>query len=409
MSNKTILATCYSINPYKDLEDGMGWNLILQIARYQKVIAITREKNQASIEKYLSENTNPAFNNITFLYFDLPYGMRFWEKGGLEFWIFYYIWQRSIVSFIKKQTLYYDIVHHINFHNDLMPSFLWKLNKPMVLGPVGHQPRIQKQYLKLYSKKQHLSNELNWFVKKIVIKHSPAMKKTIEKTAHTWCTTPSTPVFMGLKENTFSIHPSIVSDDSYIKKPKKTNQFRVLSVGRFVAINGFDLTLHSFIGFVKSLPNTEQKLCKLILVGTGPEKELYLRIIQENQVENLVEIIEKIDRQSLIEQYQEATVFLFPSHEGNGMVVAEALSFGLPIICLNNDEFCHFIDDSLGISVPVQSYTDTVIHLKQALLKLYKIPHLTDIMSSRARKHYENKFSWNSRESYLQNIYNKIA
>nr|WP_315170911.1 glycosyltransferase family 4 protein [uncultured Flavobacterium sp.] len=409
MSNKTILAICYAANLYKDLEDGMGWYFILQIAHYQKVIAITRENNKADIEKYLIENTHPAFNNITFLYFDLSYWMRFWKQGERGDLLYHYMWQRAIVSFIKKQTICYDIVHNVNFHNGWIPSFLWKLNKPMVWGPVAHQPRIPKQYLKLYSKKQHLINELNWLVKKIVIKHSPTMKKTIEKTAHIWCINPSAPVIMGLKENKFSIHPSIVSDDFYTEKIKRTNQFRVLSVGRFVAINGFDLTLHSFIGFVKSLPIAEQKLCKLTLVGAGPEKGLYQKIIQENQVENLVEIIELIDRQSLIEQYQEATVFLFPSHEGTGMVVAEALSFGLPIICLDNEGFGHYIDESLGIIVPEQSYADTVIDLKQAILKLYKIPHLTVIMSDRARKHYEDKFSWKSRGSYLQNIYNEIA
>lgn len=409
MSNKTILATCYTVNPYKGSKDGMGWNFILEIARDQKVIAITRIYNQASIEKYLSEHTHPSFDHITFLYFDLPNWMRFCENCKLGSWFYYYMWQRGVVSFVKKQTLSYDVVHNVNFHIDWIPSFLWKLNKPMVLGPIGHSPRIPKQYLKLYSQKQQLLTELSWFTKKSFLKHSPSMKKAIKKTSHFWCMNPSAPVHLGLKENNFSIYPSVASEDFYIEKPKKNNLFRVLSVGQFVAANGFDLTLHSFIGFIKSLPQSEQKLCKLTLVGTGPEKELYQKIIQENQAQDFVEMIERLDRQSLIEQYQESTVFLFPSHEDFGMAIAEALSFGLPIICLDNDSLGHYIDDSFGIIVPEQSYADTVIELKQALLKLYKIPHLTKIMSHRARKHYENNFSWESRGTHLKNIYNQIA
>ena len=408
MSIKTILVTCYAVNPYKRLEDGMEWNFILQIARYQKVIAITREINQAAIEKYLSENINPIFTNITFLYFDLPYWMRFGEKrekGGL---LHYYMWQRSIVSFIKRQTLCYDIVHNLNFHNNWMPVFLWKLKKPMVWGPVGYHQRIPKQYLKLYSKKQHLTNELSWLIKKTYWKYSWDLHKTIDNSTHIWCLNHSVPATLGLKGNNYSIYPSVASKDFYTEKKDTNNYFRVLSVGRFVATNGFDLALHSFIGFVKSLPITEQKLCKLTLVGTGPERKLYQRIIQENQADDFVEMIERMDHQSLMKQYQEATVFLFPSHEASGMVVAEALSFGLPIICLENEGLGHYIDESLGISVPEQNYADTIIDLKQALLKLYKIPHLTNIMSDRARKHYENKFSWESRGSYLHNIYNQI-
>lgn len=409
MSSKTILATCYAVNPYKGSEDGMGWNFILQIARYQKVIAITRENNQTDIEKYLSENTNPAFANITFLYFDLPYWMRFWKKGGRGALLYYYLWQRGLVSFIKKQSLCFDIVHNVNFHNDWMPSFLWKLNKPMVWGPIGHHPRIPKQYLKLYSKKHYFINETTWLIKKIFWNYSSELRKTIQHSTHIWCMNPKVPATLRLKNEKYSIYPSVASEDFFTKRIDKNHQFQVLSVGRFVALKGFDLTLHSFIDFVHSLPITEQKFCKLTLVGTGPEKTLYQKIIQENQVEHLVEIIEWMDRQSLMQKYQESNVFLFPSHEGAGMVMAEALSFGLPIICLENEGPGQYITEAMGITIPEQNYTNTIKDLKQALLKLYQFPHLTQTMSEQARRHYEKKFSWESRGSYLHNIYNSIA
>lgn len=409
MSNKTILATCYAVNPYKGSEDGMGWNFILQIARYQKVIAITRENNQAAIEKYLNENTNPAFDNITFLYFDLPYWMRFWKKGGRGALIYYYMWQRGMVSFIKKQTIAYDIVHNVNFHNDWMPSFLWKLDKPMVWGPIGHHPPIPKQYLKLYSKKQHFINNLTWSVKKICWKYSSDLQKTIQNSAHIWCMNFNIPLMLRLKKDNYSVYPSVASEDFCTENKEKNNHFQVLSVGRFVALKGFDLALNSFIGFIRSLPLAEQKLCKLTLVGTGPEKELYEKIIKDNEAAPFVEIIEWMDRQSLMQKYQEATVFLFPSHEGAGMVIAEALSFGLPIICLDNEGPGQYITDAVGITIPEQSYTDTVIDLKQALFKLYKNPNLTKSMSDQARNLYENKFSWESRGDYLQKIYNTLT
>ena len=70
---KTILATAYAINPFKGSEDGMGWNFVMQIARFNKVIAITRENNRPHIEKYISENPDILYANVQFLYFDLPY------------------------------------------------------------------------------------------------------------------------------------------------------------------------------------------------------------------------------------------------------------------------------------------------------------------------------------------------
>ena len=45
----TILATVYDINPYKGSESGTGWNLVNQISKYNKVIAITRKNNKENI------------------------------------------------------------------------------------------------------------------------------------------------------------------------------------------------------------------------------------------------------------------------------------------------------------------------------------------------------------------------
>ena len=79
---KTILATAYAMNPYKGSEDGMGWNFVCQIARFNQIIAITRENNRASVERYMAEHPSELYNNIQFYYFDLPYWLRFWKKGS---------------------------------------------------------------------------------------------------------------------------------------------------------------------------------------------------------------------------------------------------------------------------------------------------------------------------------------
>jgi len=107
---KTILASVYAVNPYKGSEDATGWNFVLQIARFNKVIAITRENNQENIEKYILENPDEVYKNIEFLYFDLPYYMRFWKKGGRGAMLYYLMWQKGILGYIKKQKIKYEIL-----------------------------------------------------------------------------------------------------------------------------------------------------------------------------------------------------------------------------------------------------------------------------------------------------------
>ena len=115
---KTILATAYAVNPYKGSEDGMGWNALYQIARFNKVIAITRENNRPHIEKYMSENPDSVYQNMEFLYFDLPKWMRFWKKKSRGAMLYYWMWQKAMPKFILKQKIDFDIVHNLNFHND---------------------------------------------------------------------------------------------------------------------------------------------------------------------------------------------------------------------------------------------------------------------------------------------------
>lgn len=408
-TNQTILATCYAINPYKGSEDAMGWNFVYQIARFRKVFVVTRENNKTHIEKYMKENPDPLYQNMNFLYFDLPYWMRFWKKGGRGALLYYYLWQRGIVSFVKKQKVDFDIAHNVNFHNDWTPSFLWKLKKPLVWGPVGHHPLIPKQYLKDYSQKYFLKDRLTWMVKNFFWKLSPSLKKTVQHSNHIWCMNSGVPEKLKVKKDQYSLYPSVASEDFYQKDEVAIkSDFAVISVGRFVPLKGFDLTIRSFIQFISALSEEEKAKCKLILVGTGEQKQFYKDLIQQNNAENYIEIIEWIDRRELMKMYEKASVFLFPSHEGAGMVVPEALSFGLPVVCLQNEGPGEFITEKCGFTVPQQEYDQTVTELSNALTKLFSDKDLQQKMSIEARKHYLDRFSWEKRGDHLNTIYNQI-
>jgi glycosyltransferase involved in cell wall biosynthesis len=405
---KTILASCYAVNPYKGSENGMGWNFVYQIARYNKVIAITRENNKEMIEQYMTQNQDLVFENITFLYFDLPYWMRFWKKGGRGAMFYYYLWQKGIVSFIKKQNLHFDIAHNVNFHNDWTPSSLWKLNKPMVWGPIGHHPEIPKHYLSPYAVKYFFQDRATWLVKNCFWKLSFSLHKTQKKASHILGMNSGVSTVLNITTEPFTILPSVATEDNFSGNSIPKKGFDIISVGRFVPLKGFDLTLLSFASFINSLSLEERSTCKLTLIGTGPEKEFYKTIIAKNDIEPYVEIIEWIDRTELMKCYEKSSVFLFPSHEGAGMVVAEALSFGLPVICLDNEGPGEFITSKCGFTASQIEYNQTILELKEALSKLYFDKNLLHQMSLDARKHYLDKFTWNSRGDYLKTIYNTL-
>ena len=405
---KTILATTYAVNPLKGSEDGMGWNFVKQIARFNKVIAITRENNQVHIEKFMKENPSELYENIQFLYFDLPYWMRFWKKGGRGAMLYYWMWQRGVVSFVKKNKVEFDICHNLNFHNDWTPSYLWKLKKPFAWGPIGHHPLIPKQYLKPYKKSYYIKDRLTWMVKKYFWNISLSLRKTVKHADFIYCMNNSVPQVLNLKDKFIKIVPSVATDDFGFEKMRKDGKFTLISAGRLVPLKGYDLSILAFASFMKTVPEKDKDNCEFLIVGSGPEMKYYEQLCEKNGVKKYVKFISWIERSELMKIFKTSSAFLFPSHEGAGMVVPEALSFGLPIICTNNCGPGEFIDKTCGFAVEIQDYDNTVIELGKAITTLYENPELREQMSVAARKRFVDIFHWDRRGELLKEIYSEL-
>lgn len=402
---KSILATAYAINPYKGSEDGMGWNFVCQIARFHKVIAVTRENNRPKIEQFMQEHPKESYENITFLYFDLPYWMRFWKKGGRGAMLYYLMWQRGVAQWLKQQQLQFDIVHNLNFHNDWTPSFLWKLGKPFVWGSVGHHPRIPTQYLKPYAKKYAWKDSLTWRIKKFFWNASLQLKKTVRKADFICCMNKSVQEVLDLKGKASAIMPSVATEDFGYQLERNQNKFQLISAGRLVPLKGYDLSILAYSKFLKQLPENARKNCTLTIVGRGAELKFYKALCQKEGIEEYVQFEDWIRREDLMKLFKESSAFLFPSHEGAGMVVAEALSFGLPVICLDNCGPGEFIDESCGFAIPEQDYEGTVEGLSAAIQQLYEDKELAQSMRQNARKRFETHFHWDRRGEQLRDIY----
>lgn len=405
---KTILASVYSVNPYKGSEEAMGWNYVYQAARFHQVIAITRENNRHAIERYMTENPDEVYANIRFLYFDLPYWMRFWKKGSRGVILYYLLWQRAIPYFVKKQQLHFDLTHNINFHNDWSPSFLWKLNKPFVWGPIGHHPLIPAQYIEGYKKAYLLKDRLTWIVKKTFWNLSPALKTTIKKADYIWSMNQSVASAIDLRSKKYHVSPSVATQDFGWNEHKQTEKFTLISAGRLVPLKGYDLSILSFAKFLATLPETQKHKCELLIVGSGPEERHYKQLAKQKNIENHVRFISWIDRNELMQLFKNASAFIFPSHEGAGMVVPEALSFGLPVLCLDNNGPGEMIDKDCGFAIPQQGFDTTVQQLADSITTLFLDPDLLKQMSMQARKKFQTCFHWDVRGEQLKQIYNQF-
>ncbi len=154
--------------------------------------------------------------------------------------------------------------------------------------------------------------------------------------------------------------------------PSKLRQFKlkeslkskvILSVGQFISRKGFSELIESF----EKLDGGDTSL---VIVGGGPLKEQYRKIIAELRLKNVV-LKSFMSREQLIEFYKAADVFVLPTrYDVWGLVVNEAMSFGLPVIATSKTGAAYtLIENGTNGYVVDESDTDGIILRCEFLLK----------------------------------------
>lgn len=406
---RTILITAYAVNPYKGSEDGIGWNIIKGAAARNDVVAITRVNNGTDIEKYLSENPLSKNHQLRFEYFDLPYWLRFWKKGSRGSSIYHILWHFGVVFFILKKHIRFDLAHHLNFNADWSPSFLYLLGKPFIWGPVGHHHKIPKSYILPHGKKAWLKDRAMWWVKSYFWKIDPFLFLTRSSARKIIGLNTSVFKVMKVAEHKQVIVPASGNDLPAIQAVKKGKQFKALSVGRFVPLKGFDLTLRAFAKCYHSQPTEVQKNMQLTLIGKGPEKERLKILAEKLKLENSsVHFVEWLNRDELDRYFSESSTFIFPSHEGAGMVIPEALSFGLPVVVFDNYGPGELAGKNCGIKIPYTTYEQSIDDFSEAIEALMKDEKRREDLSKNAREFFLEKYTWEGKAQEIQKIYEEI-
>jgi glycosyltransferase involved in cell wall biosynthesis len=114
----------------------------------------------------------------------------------------------------------------------------------------------------------------------------------------------------------------------------------------------------------------------------------------------------RIDDKELEDLYSNTDIFVFPSRwEGFGMVLAEAASFGLPIVTTNAGAIPYLIKD--GINGLLIQPGDAKL-LAQAIEHLARSPNLMAKFSN-ANRSLAEEFDWNKSFSKVERLMNKLA
>lgn len=174
----------------------------------------------------------------------------------------------------------------------------------------------------------------------------------------------------------------------------------IVFVGRLEPYKGGLRTLRAF-----------QKICErhpdwtLTIVGDGPELGLIKALLaQDLQLANRVRLTGQLRKMEIAREFRRASFLVFPSeHETFGLVIAEAMAAGLPVIVGNETAPKEFVDAECGLLVPPLD----IDAIAQAME--YLIQHLAEFDSSAIRRKVVQRFGFEVFGKRLYEIYREVC
>jgi glycosyltransferase involved in cell wall biosynthesis/thymidylate kinase len=400
---RNVLVAAYACEPGHGSEPGVGWNMCQAISREHNAWVITRKNNREPIERALAQHPNA---HLQFRYADLPYWARFWKRGRRGIRTYYYLWQFAawLEAHRLKRSVHFDVAHHVTFVNSYLFSFLALLNLPFVWGPIGNNPKAPASLQS--SAKALLRDRLRYGFQQLMRAVDPFY----------WICASRARLIIGINptvgdqfpltvlgKTKFVSHTAIgVEEDLLAARIGRHHEsgIRVLTMGQLTPIKGFHLAIRAFVRLLRSEPHA-----RLIIVGDGPEKARLEELAAGLSVAENVDFVAWLPRDEAMSKMSDADIFLFPSFEGSGMVVLEAMAHGLPVICLDFGGPGDAVSKDCGFAVEVGTLDESVDRLGAALTTLAGDTSMRLRMGLAARQRVAQGYLWQDRHQVISQWY----
>ena len=195
--------------------------------------------------------------------------------------------------------------------------------------------------------------------------------------------------------------------ERFVLAETRRSSNELLFVGRLVEKKGLHHLLKALPQIIAECPDT-----RLTIAGFGPERERLERIVTELDLTQHVDFVGAMPQSALPALYQRAAIFVAPfveaedgDQEGLGLVVAEAMACGCPVIVGNVPATQELVGEQAGIRV---SATDH-FQLARAIVALLQDGEGRARMSHHAREHVVRHYSWDAVAEHYSDLLAGLA
>lgn len=368
---KKILVSAYACIPDRGSEEGNGWYYSSLISQqgYQ-VWCLTRDIGKAEIEQKLEQDPHP---NLTFVYVNVPRWVA--QAGrlglmGMHFHYIYWQWSTLQVALRLSRKHPFDLVHHVSYTSLQLGSFLYRLKRPFIYGPVGggqEAPEIMRRYFKGHWVKERMRS----WVSTIMLHFNPGCYQSVRRADYVLAWNEDTRRMInslgrtkGVEKEFGGVGQRFIPSEPVHRPPHRG--LEIVWVGRLMPRKALELSLHGFSKVDAQLP------IHLTVVGDGEMGKYMPDYLDTYQLADRVTWVGLVDYEQVKEHYRNADVFLFTSLRDTGPAqLMEAMAYSLPVITLDLHGQAELVDQSTGIRVPVTEPETVAADLAKAIEWMY--------------------------------------
>lgn len=288
------------------------------------------------------------------------------------------------------------------------------VHTPFAVGLMGRYWSDKKKIPLIYTHHTHFEEYVHYIpLPKKVLKHLAvewpknfcqkcraviAPSKAIKKVLETYGITK--PVYVWPSPIDLSCYQKGDKEDVFRKFPEWKKKFRLLYVGRLGKEKGLDFLLKA----LRILKDKDVN-AGLLIVGDGPYRGAVLDLVQQYNLQDYVWFAGRVMRERVCNYYAASELFVFSSvTETQGLVVAEALAAGCPVVAV----------DAPGVNEAFSNGNGGALTPPEPALFAEEVASLLNNQEERLRqgnlaRMQANRFSWDILGKELEVIYEEVV
>lgn len=375
-----VAMLAYACDPEGSGEHWLGWGWAEQAAHRFDVQLITTPKSRDAIERHAARvGITPHFVE---------------PAGPSGSWRRKFAWQRSaarvVSSLHAREAL--ALVHSTTFHTFRVPFSAASLGIPAVWGPIAGGEHIPPGFER-WCRGERLRGLLNRLCLAL-----PAVRRSLRAANAIFVSNHTTLDFLPAwcRAKCEVVPPNTLRDEALpTPRPPRTDRLSLLYAGNCVPTRAIPLA-------AAALERLADPRCTLTVVGDGPALEEWRRTLPG------VHFTGRVNRDELPRFYAEADAFVFPAlRDSGGSALLEAMSLGLPVVCLDWAGPAEIVNAASGVKVSIADPARAIADMTSAFARLRDEPAWRESLALGAVER-ARAFTWAAKRRLLETTYRRL-